>query len=219
MEKIGRQFRTRTGVELKINSGPSNALATQILAGAPADLFLSASPEWADKLADEDLASARVDLLTNRLVVIMPRGNPAAIRGPEDLAAPAVKKLALAGENVPAGKYANQALEKLGLLSRLAKDGKIVRGHDVRAALSFVERGEAEAGVVYATDAAISKDIEIASEFDSSLHDEIVYTLVLVKQRPMRLEARQLYEFVQSEAGMQEFSRLGFIPVKASSVK
>jgi molybdate transport system substrate-binding protein len=217
MEQLGQQFRAQSGVEVKVNAGPSNGLATQILAGAPADVFLSASSQWADKLDEADLVSEQVDLLTNRLVVVVPRGNPAAVHRPEDLETPAVKKLALTGENVPAGMYADQALGKLGLLDELNQAGKIVRGQDVRAALSFVERGEAEAGIVYATDVAIAKDVEIACEFDPALHDKIVYVLVLVKQRPVRPEARRFYEFVQGDAAKEEFAKLGFIPLTAAS--
>jgi molybdate transport system substrate-binding protein len=217
VEEIGARFRAQTGVELRVNAGPSNALATQILSGAPVDLFLSASPEWADKLAEDGLAAARIDLLTNRLVVVVARGNPAGVNEPEDLASPAVKKLALAGENVPAGKYADQALEKLGLLEQLQDDRRIVRGQDVRAALSFVERGEAEAGVVYATDVAAAPGVEIACEFDPALHEEIVYVLVLVKREPPRPEARRLFDYLQGDKADDEFTNRRFIPLPQSS--
>jgi molybdate transport system substrate-binding protein len=213
IEEIGRRFTAETGVELHANAGPSNALASQILAGAPADLFLSASPEWADKLAEEGLSAARVDLLTNRLVVVVPRGNPAGVHQPEDLASPAVKKLALADENAPAGKYAIEALGKLGLLDELQDQRKIVRGHDVRAAMSFVERGEAEAGVVYATDAAAVPGVELACEFDPALHGKIVYVLVLVKQEPPRPDARRLFEYLQSDEAASEFAKRKFVPL------
>jgi molybdate transport system substrate-binding protein len=213
MNDLARKFHAKTGAEVKVNAGPTNALATQIIAGAPADLFLAASAEWADKVADADLAAERVDLLTNRLVIIVPRGNPADVRQLEDLQKPAVKKIALAGENAPAGVYANQALRKLGLLNKLADDRKIVRGQDVRAALSFVARGEAEAGIVYSTDAAIAKDVETAGEIDPALHDEIRYVLVLIKQHPVNPGARRLLDSITSADGLREFEKRGFVPL------
>lgn len=209
--QLSEKFRESTGMEVKINAGPSNGLATQILAGAPADLFLSASKEWADKIDEGGLADARAELLTNRLVVVVPKGNPAGVKTPEDLAGDAVKKLALAGENVPAGTYADQALTKLGLLQKLNAAGKIVRGEDVRATLAYVERGEAEAGVVYGTDVQPGANVEKACEFDPALHDKIVYVLVLVKHDAQSPAARQFYEFLQSTEADATYAKLGFV--------
>ena len=117
-------------------------------------------------------------LLTNQLVIVVPSGNPGDVREPKDLLSDKVKKIALAGEKVPAGMYAEQALTKLDLLPQLTAAQKIVRGQDVRNTLSFVERGEAEAGIVYSTDVRIASGVTTAHEFDASLHDEIVYVLV-----------------------------------------
>lgn len=214
MEALCSEFEQQTGIEVKVNPGPSNGLATQILAGAPADLFLSASREWADQIDDGGRAADRVDMLTNRLVAVVPTGNPANVQAPEDLAGDAVQKIALAGENVPAGAYADQALTKLGLLQPLVDAGKIVRGQDVRGALGYVERGEAEAGVVYATDVRVAPGVEEASAFDPELHDEIVYVLVLVEDNPA---ARELFEFLQSEQARETFEELGFVALPAGS--
>jgi molybdate transport system substrate-binding protein len=209
--ELCEQFLSETGVEAKVNAGPSNGLATQILAGAPAGLFLSASAEWADKIDQAGQAASRVDLFTNRLVVIVPKGNPAGVHKPEDLASAAVKKLALAGENVPAGKYAGQALAKLGLDGKLNDAGTIVRGQDVRAALGFVERGEAEAGIVYATDVGAAPGVEVACELDPTLYDKIVYVLVLLKHEPESPAAKELYEFLQGAGAQAVYAKLGFI--------
>ena len=182
MESLAEQFAKKSKHAIKVNPGSSNSLAGQIIAGAPADLYLSASQEWADKVNEAKLSSQQVKLLTNKLVLIVPKGNPAGIKEPKDLTKPAVKKIALAGEKVPAGKYADQTLTKLGLLDGLVKAKKIVRGQDVRTALAYVERGEAEAGIVYSTDLLAAKNVEQVHEFDTSLHDEIVYVLVLLKR-------------------------------------
>jgi molybdate transport system substrate-binding protein len=210
IKELNQQFQKDAGIEVTINAGPSNALAAQILAGAPADVFLSASTEWADKLEKEGHSSAKVELLTNRLVAVVPKGNPAGVHEPKDLAAASVKKIALAGENVPAGKYADQALTKLGLLEPLSGTKKIVRGEDVRATLSFVERDEAEAGVVYATDARAVPGVEVAFEFDPKLHEKIVYVLVLLKNEPANPAARRYYDFLRSPQASAAFEQSGF---------
>src|SRR4029077_11175574 len=136
-----------TGTEVKVNPGPSSGLANQVIADAPVDLFLSASQQWADEVNKHDKAAAMTRLLTNKLVIAVPAANPGGVKEPKDLLSAAVKKIALAGEKVPAGIYADQALTKLKLLQPLESAGKIVRGQDVRSALSYVERGEAEAGI------------------------------------------------------------------------
>jgi molybdate transport system substrate-binding protein len=195
-------------VEIKINSGPSSGLANQIIKGAPADLFLSANKEWADKVADAGLAESSQPLLTNKLVIVVPKGNPAGVQEPQDLTSEKVKKLALAGEKVPAGMYADQALGKLELADAL-KD-KIARGQDVRTALAYVERGEAEAGIVYATDAIHSQEVEMVHAFDPALHDEIVYVLVLLKRGAKNPHAQRFYEFLQSEDADEVYVGAGF---------
>lgn len=217
VNKLAESFQAQTGVKVKVNAGPSNGLATQILAGAPANLFLSASKQWADKVNDEGLVTTDIELLTNRLVIVVPKGNPAGIKSPHDLTKPAIKALALAGEAVPAGQYADQSLTKLGLLKQLTAEHRIARGQDVRAALAYVERGEAEAGIVYATDAAIAPDVEIAYEFDPSLHEQIVYVLVLLKGADDQPAARQFYEFLQSAEAEQVFTSFGFTPLTVAA--
>jgi molybdate transport system substrate-binding protein len=208
--KLAERFKVESGIEVKVNPGPSNSLATQILAGAPADLFLSASKQWSEKVIDEGQATADVELLTNRLVIVVPKGNPAGIQSPDDLANASVKNIALAGEAVPAGQYAEQALTKLGLYKKLNEQHRIVRGQDVRAALAFVERGEAEAGIVYATDAKVAPKVEVAYEFDPSMHDEIVYVLVLLRAANENPAAKEFYDFLQSEDAETVFEEFGF---------
>src|SRR6478672_9338630 len=106
MEALATQFRTESGVEIKVNPGPSSGLANQILAGAPADLFLSANREWADEVEKGGQAEATCRLLTNQLVIVVPADNPGKVKEPSDLLSDNVKKIALAGEKVPAGIYA-----------------------------------------------------------------------------------------------------------------
>ena len=210
LEEIAEIFRKQQGIEVKLSPGASNALATQIIEGAPADIFLSASVEWADSLKSKGLVLEARNLLGNSLVIAVPRGNPAGVKSPEDLRADAVKKLALAGEKVPAGKYAEQALRSAGLDEALKT--KIVRGQDVRMTLAFVERGEAEAGIVYATDVKISREVETACRFDPGTHDPIVYPLVLLETAEKNESARKFHAFLQAAGARAIFERHGFTP-------
>jgi molybdate transport system substrate-binding protein len=210
VESLGKDFTAKTGVKVKVNPGPSNGLASQIIAGAPADLFLSANQQWADEVQKSGHAHAMARLLTNRLVIIVPSDNPANVKEPKDLLSTSVKKIALAGENVPAGIYAGQALSKLGWLDELVATQKVVRGQDVRVTLSYVERGEADAGLVYSTDAALASGVKIVHEFDPTLHDEIVYVLVLLEHGSANPRAKELYEFLQSPDADATYAKFGF---------
>lgn len=200
----------RSRTEVRLNTGPSSGLATQILAGAPADLFLSANTQWAQEVEHAGLAKVSVRLLTNRLVLIVPESNPAGVHGPDDLLSEAVTRLSLAGESVPAGIYADQALNNLGLLDSLQESGKIARGQDIRSALSYVERREAEAGIVYATDLAAAAGVTSVYEFDPALHDEIVYVLVRVKSSNRNPVADQFFDYLQSDEALPIYGRFGF---------
>jgi molybdate transport system substrate-binding protein len=210
MESLGKKFTAKTGVEVKVNPGPSNGLANQIIAGAPADLFLSANQQWADEVKKGGHAQEMARLLTNRLVIVVPADNPGGIKRPKDLLSASVNKVALAGETVPAGMYGGQALSKLGILSELDTAGKIVRGQDVRFTLMFVERGETEAGIVYSTDAALASNVKIAHEFDPSLHDEIAYILILLKHGSDNPRAKEFFDYLQSPETDSTYREFGF---------
>jgi molybdate transport system substrate-binding protein len=210
IEILAEQFHTRTGVEVKVNPGPSSSLANQIIAEAPVDLFLSANQAWADKVAKHDKVAKSTRLITNDLVLVVAAGNPGGVERPQDLLRPEVKKIALAGEKVPAGIYADQALAKLELLESLTVAGKIARGQDVRSALSYVERGEAEAGIVYSTDLLAASSVKIVHRFDPALHDEIVYVLCLLQHAEGNAAARQCYEFLISDAADAIYTQRGF---------
>jgi molybdate transport system substrate-binding protein len=214
VEAIARNFREETGIEVAISTAGSNTLANQIIAGAPADVFLSASQEWADAVADKELVGKMQPLLTNRLVLVVPRGNPDNVKGPDDLRSPRLTKLALAGENVPAGKYADQALRSLGLLEDLTQRKKIARGQDVRGALTYVELGEVSAGIVYATDAKISQRVEVVYTFPANTHDEVVYPAVLLRRGAENDAARRFFEYLCGTKAGEVFQRKGFEPAK-----
>jgi len=214
MEALASEFSKKSKATIKVNPGPSSGLANQIVEGAPADLFLSASREWATKVVEADLAESSQELLTNKLVLIVPQGNPAEVKEPMDLLSDKVQKIALAGEKVPAGKYADQALTRLDLLEKLTAGEKIARAQDVRGALSFVERGEAEAGIVYFTDVNVVPHVEVVHEFDPSLHDEIAYVLVLLKHGVKNTEAMSFFEELQTDSADAVYTKFGFSRIK-----
>jgi molybdate transport system substrate-binding protein len=210
LEELARQFEKERGVQVRLNLGGSNALAAQILHGAPADLFLSASPEWVAAVADAGLVESQAPLLVNTLVIVVPSNNPAGVHVPRDLLRENVKHVALAGEMVPAGKYADQALRSLDLLEPLSTSGKIVRGQDVRVTLSYVERGEAEAGIVYATDARISERVVVAYTFAPDTHDPLIYVLAQLKHNQPNPVSAEFAAFLQSSRAAESFESRGF---------
>ena len=161
----------------------SSALARQIDHRAPADLFLSADGDWMDHVETRGLLQpgTRSNLVGNDLVLIAPRGGTRWSWSPgRDLAAALDNgKLAMADPDaVPAGKYGKAALESLGQWTTLAP--QLVRGENVRAALAFVERGSAAAGIVYATDAKASAKVRVVAAFPSASHPPIVYPLAML---------------------------------------
>jgi molybdate transport system permease protein len=210
VQEIAAGFTKETGVAVQISAEDSGKLAVQITNGAPADLFLSANEKWADLIRDKGLALATKALLGNTLVLVVPRGNPAGVRSPEDLTGAAVKRLALAGPTVPAGTYARQALAHLRLLDELEKQKKIATGENVRVALTYVERGEAEAGIVYGSDAKITDQVEVAYTFTAAAHDPIVYPLVLLMAAEDKPGARNFYDYLQQPAAAKTFEKYGF---------
>jgi molybdate transport system substrate-binding protein len=210
VQEVADAFAREKGVKVVLNADDSAKLTTQIAQGAPAHLFLSANEKWADFVKAEGHAAKVVPLLGNELVIVVPRGNPAGIKRPQDLTKAEVKRIAVAGPDVPAGIYARQALQKLKLWEALEQGKKIVPGENVRVTLTFVERGEAEAGLVYATDARVTNRVEQVHAFDPSLHDPIRYPLVLLKEGQQAAGARPFFELLQSPPATAVFKKHGF---------
>jgi molybdate transport system substrate-binding protein len=208
LEQVAADFRARTGLEVALNLGPSSELARQIEQGAPADLFLSADESWADFLADKGLAAERRDTLSNRLVVVVPADSALEIHELSDLGQARIRRLALAGPAVPAGRYARQALTAAGVWERVRS--RVLEAADVRATLTYVVRGEAEAGFVYATDVQGNPNVRIVVAVEPDLHRPIRYPLVLIKRHPIRPGARCLYDYLGSEKSAEVFRHFGF---------
>lgn len=208
--ELAAAFEKKSGARVRINAGPSSALANQILADAPADLFLSANEYWADKLAKPGHLAESKPLLTSRLVLIVPKGNPAGVKEPADLLKAEVQRVALAGESVPAGMYGQEVLWHFKVYDQLVEANKIARGQDVRSTLSYVERGEAEAGIVYSTDVLTSGQVEMVYEFDPRTHGRIVYVLVLLRHADDNAAAKDFYRFLASPDAEATWQQFGF---------
>ncbi|MDX3910843.1 MAG: molybdate ABC transporter substrate-binding protein [Sphingobium sp.] len=191
----------------------SSALARQIEAGAPADLFLSADEPWMDAVEGKGLVKrgTRTSFLTNRLVLVAPagRGQRLAIRQGFPLArALGSGRLAMAKPDaVPAGKYGKAALTALGVWPSIAS--RVAIAENVRAALSMVERGQAPYGVVYETDARASKTVQIVGTFPAATHPPITYPIAALSVSRHK-DAEAFRRFLLSPQGKAIFRRYGF---------
>ncbi len=209
VEDLSQTFQTENGTRILTNFASSSALTQQIIHGAEADVFLSASVDWVDALEKVDLVARRVDLLGNRLVVIVPADSKLRARTIEELAVIPFEHLALADPSaVPAGIYARQALVNLNLWSPLQT--KVVAGADVRQVLAYVEQGAAEVGIVYATDAVISGGVRVLLDVPVESHDPIIYPLVLLKAGQGSAGGQALYRHLQSATAAGVFNKFGF---------
>jgi molybdate transport system substrate-binding protein len=200
--------------EIRLAFGPSSALARQIEEGAPASLFLSADQEWMDYLQTRGLLSegGRTDLLSNSLVVIAEKGSRLAFgtlgRDSDLLTALGPGRLAIADPaHVPAGRYAREALETLGLWPSVAE--RLAPALDVRAARAFVESGNAPLGIVYATEALASRRLSVVGLVPPTAHRPIVYPLALIKGHDGPI-ARAFAAYLRSPEGLGPFLRRGF---------
>jgi len=193
----------------------SSALARQILAGAPADLFISADQPWMDAVAAKDLVrrGSAQPLLGNQLVLIAPAASPVRLRiAPGFALARALGdgRLAMADpDSVPAGRYGKAALVKLGVWNGV--EPKVARAENVRAALALVERGAAPLGIVYATDALASRAVRVAGRFPASSHPPIVYPAAILASA-RHPDADGFYRFLRSNEARAVFRRHGFTP-------
>ncbi|HEV2331101.1 MAG TPA: molybdate ABC transporter substrate-binding protein [Verrucomicrobiae bacterium] len=211
LKQIATDYQKQTGHGVTFNFEASSILARQIEEGAPADIFFSADETQMDRLAERGLidTATRTDRLGNTLVVVAPKGSDLQIHSAADLAADGVKQIALADpQAVPAGVYAKEWLEKVGDWDVVKP--KVVAAENVRAALAAVASGNVDAGVVYKTDAAISKSVRIVYEVPRADGPDIRYPMALVKASEHPDEAKRFLEYLNSDDAARVFERLGF---------
>ena len=211
MNELAALQQKNTGDTVRINLGASSTLAVQLKAGAPADVFFSADEASMDKVADLIDPASRRSVLSNTLVIVVPADSTLKITAAADLGQPEVRHLAL-GEpsTVPAGVYAKQYLEKIGVWTAVA--GKVVSAANVRATLAAVESGNVEAGIVYKTDALISKKVRVAFEVPEADGPVISYPVALVKAGKDPAAATKFLALLNSPEGRAVFAKYGFRP-------
>jgi molybdate transport system substrate-binding protein len=212
LKEIASGYEKKTGDKLLFNFAASNLLERQIAEGAPADLFFSADEVKMDALEKKGqlIEGTRKSLLSNSLVIVVPTDSALVLKSAKDLTDPAIKKIAV-GEpkTVPVGVYAKEYLEKLGLWEQIS--GKIVPTENVRASLAAVESGNVEAGIVYKTDALISKKVKVAFEVPVAEGPAISYPAALVKESKVPAESKALLEFLESKEAAAIFEKFGFL--------
>jgi len=217
LKEIAAGYEKKTGDEVILNLAASSTLAVQIRAGARADLFFSADEAGMQALEDEGLITkgTRRSRLSNSLVIVVAAEGGAEVKSPQDLAGPKIKRLALGDpQGVPAGVYAREYLQRLKLWSAL--EPKVVPMESVRAALAAVEAGNVDAGVVYKTDAAISRKVRIAWEVPRQEGPRISYPAALVVDAPQPQAARRFLEHLGSQEAEAVFRKFGFIVLDRS---
>ncbi len=212
MKELAAEYeKAHPEVKIVFNFGSSGALQQAIQNGGESDLFFSAAQKQMDALAKDGLIAdgTRRDLLRNEVVLIVPGDGGAVVRDFRQLTETGIKHIAL-GEpkGVPAGQYSEEVLKNLGLLD--AVKAKAVYGSDVRQVLSWVEAGEADCGMVYATDAAVSDQVRVAAKAPDGSHKPIVYPAAVLRDAKQAALANDFLAFAGSDAGLRIFARFGF---------
>ena len=215
LQWVGELYEERTGQPIRFSFASSSTLARQIEAGAPVQIYVSANERWMDYVAEIGLIepSTRVGPVGNSLVLIAPSDSPlgnVTIDETLDLAGllDDGERIAIGDpDHVPAGLYAREALETLGLWN--AASDLLARTADVRAAVALVETGEAPLGIVYATDAMASDRVKVLGRFDDGLHTPVIYPLAVVAgQRSAEVDA--VLDFLLGPDAVQLFEAAGF---------
>jgi len=217
LDNAAAAYTQHGGAKINISYAASSALARQIEAGAPADLFISADLDWMNDVQGHNMIqpATRANFLGNVLVLIEPAGSNGKIE-----IAPGFPLAKLLGDNhlamadpdaVPAGKYGKAALQKLGVWDTVA--GKVARAEDVRAALLFVSRKEAPLGIVYRTDAAADKGVKVAGVFPPDTYPPIIYPIALTANSK-NPDAVKFLGYLRSADAAPFFEQQGFTVLK-----
>ena len=221
LDDVAAAYHEKTGKSVAISYAGTATLARQIEQGAPADIFFSADVAWMDYAVEHKLVKpeTRRTLLGNAIVLIVPKDSTASIRiAPGmDLAGLLGRdgRLAMANvDSVPAGRYGKAALEKLGAWNGVA--ARVVQSENVRLALAFVARGEAPAGIVYATDAAAEPAVKVIGTFPADSHDPILYPVAMTATSTAP-DAKAFFDFLLSDAAYPAYRRQGFTVVAPGS--
>lgn len=198
-------------IDVNFNFGSSGNLRKQIEGGAPADVFASADQKNMDTLANETLIdnSSRENFVKNSLVLIVPANSTLNITDVKDLTNPEVKKIGIGNpDTVPVGNYTRDAMTEVGLWSQV--ENKAVLAEDVKQALTYVERGEVDAGFVYMSDAMTAKPGTIKIVTNVSVSTPINYPIAVVSSSEYKEDAQEFIDFVTGKEGQETLEKYGF---------
>ena len=198
-------------VKLLANFASSGSLAKQIEQGAPVDIYISANPRWVRYLEEKQLVEpGNIHIFAHNTLVFIAAG------AQDDLNIAGLRKLQRIAlgtpQNVPAGQYAKQAMKNAGVYEPLEKNRKLIMAKDVRQALLYADRGEADGAFVYKTDAILATKAKIIFTVPSNLHDRISYPVALTEHGANKERARAFYEFMGSPEVAAILGKYGFQP-------
>jgi molybdate transport system substrate-binding protein len=198
-------------IKLTFTFGSSGALQAQIEEGAPADIFISAAQKQMTALEEKGLIinDSKKILLVNKIVLITPKDSNLSITSFEDLTKDEVRKIALGEPNgVPVGQYSEEIFTSLGILDRVKE--KAVYGSDVRTVLTWIETGEVDCGVVYATDAFSTDKVKIVSEAPEGSHKEVTYPVAIIKSSHNVERSQEFLNYLSTDEAINIFNKYGF---------
>ena len=212
LNEVNKAYTTlKPWVTLITNYGGSGTLQTQIEQGAPCDVFISAAAAQMDNLQNENLllAGSRINLLTNKVVLIVPKANSLGLTSFNDLTSSKVKLIAIGDpKSVPAGSYANTAFTELGILAAI--QSKFILGANVTQVLQYVDSGNVDAGVVYSTDALSDNNVTVVATGPADVNASIVYPGAIIKASKAATAAQDYINFLGSDQAKAIFVKYGF---------
>ncbi|MDD7305027.1 MAG: molybdate ABC transporter substrate-binding protein [Peptoniphilaceae bacterium] len=209
------------GVNLTFNFDSSGTLKTQIEEGADVDLFISAAQKQMNELDPKNEeyggkvgidSNSRVDLLENKVCLVVSEGNKNNIEKFEDLNTDKVKTIALGNEDVPVGQYSEEILKNLGIFD--AVKPKVTLGSNVREVASWVSENTVDAGIIYATDAKAFNLQVVAEADDSMLDNKVIYPAAVLENSKNKEDAQKFLDFLKTDKASEIFEKAGFTPIK-----
>jgi len=215
LKEVATTYEKSSGDKIIFNFAASSTLELQIKAGAPADIFFSADEPKMNDLEKAGLVikETRRDLLSNSLVIIVPNDSAVTLTSAAQLADPKIKTIALGQtQSVPAGIYAKEYLQKIGIWSQV--EARVIPMENVRAALAAVETGNADAGIVYKTDALHSHKAKTAYEVPLAEGPAIAYPIALISGSHHAVVAKKFLDYLSEIDSLKTFEKYGFITKK-----